>query len=94
MREARYLRLISWISQRGSKQEVPIVFFILLCPPQRTAYREVLSQMAAHLRIGNPLKAGGIAGSELRTAESQSGDTTNEPPLLLDICTGQKIVTT
>ncbi len=30
--------------------------------PQRTAYCEVPSQMAAHLRINNPLQAGEIAG--------------------------------
>ncbi len=30
---------------------------------QRTAYSEIPSQMAAHLRTGSPLKAGQIAGT-------------------------------
>jgi hypothetical protein len=50
--------------------------------PQRTAYREVPSQIAAHLRTGSPLWAGEIAGFEPTTAVSQSGVATNEPPLL------------
>ncbi len=41
------------------------------------------SKMAAHLRTGSPLYAGEIAGFEPRTAVSQSGVATNEPPLLL-----------
>jgi hypothetical protein len=50
--------------------------------PQRTAYREVPSKMAAYLRTGSPLKAGEIARFESRTAVSQSSVTTNEPPLV------------
>ncbi len=53
--------------------------------PQRTAYREVPSQMAAHLSTGSPLKAGEITGFKLRTAVSRSGVATNEPPLQLAI---------
>jgi hypothetical protein len=64
-----------------------IIFFELLslmfifssAAPQRTAYSEVLYQMAAHLKTGSPLKAGEIAGFEPRTAVSQSGVATNEP---------------
>jgi hypothetical protein len=35
--------------------EVSIFFLISSAAPQRTAYREVPSQMASHLRTGNPL---------------------------------------
>jgi hypothetical protein len=42
---------------------------------------EVPFQIAAHLRTGSPLLAGEIAGFELRTAVSQSGVATNEPPV-------------
>jgi hypothetical protein len=63
-------------------QEVPIVFIFSSATPQRTAYREVSSQMAAHLRTGSLLYAGEIAGFEPRTAVSQSGVANNEPPLL------------
>jgi hypothetical protein len=49
---------------------------------QRTAYSGVPSQMAAHPRIGSPLKAGEIAGLESGTVGLQSGVVTNEPPLL------------
>jgi hypothetical protein len=35
--------------------EVPIVFIFSSADPQRTAYREVPSQMADHLRTGNIL---------------------------------------
>ncbi len=62
--------------------EVPIVLIFSSAAPQRSAYSEVPFQMAAHLRTGNPLLAGEIAGFEPRTAVSQSGVTTNEPPLL------------
>ncbi len=54
----------------------------LLCRPQRTAYRELPSQMATHLRTGSPLLAGESAGFEARTVGLQSGVATNEPPLL------------
>jgi hypothetical protein len=42
----------------------------------------VPSHKTAHLRTDSPLYAGEIAGFEPRTAESQSGVTTNEPTLL------------
>jgi hypothetical protein len=51
-------------------------------PPQRTAYSEVPSQMAAQLRTSSPLYAGEIAAFKPRTAVSPSGVTSNEPPLL------------
>jgi hypothetical protein len=35
--------------------EVPIILHFSSAAPQRTAYREVPSQMAAHLRTGSPL---------------------------------------
>ncbi len=62
--------------------EVSNVFIFSSAAPQRTAYREVISQMAAKLRTGSPLKTGEIAGFEPRTAVLQSGVPTNEPPLL------------
>jgi hypothetical protein len=34
--------------------EIPIVY-TLLCAPQRTVYKEIPSQMAAHPRTGSPL---------------------------------------
>jgi hypothetical protein len=57
MRESK-INLLFWfftlIVLGGS--EVPIVFFIFSsAAPQRKAYREVPSQMAAHLRTGSPL---------------------------------------
>ncbi len=61
--------------------EVPIVF-IFSGGPSEGSLQEVPSQMAAHLRTGNALYAGEIAGPEPRTAVSQSGVATNEPPLL------------
>ncbi len=60
----------------------PYYFTFSSAAPQRTAYSEVPSQMAAHLRTGSPLQAGEIAGFEPRTAVLQSGVATNEPPLL------------
>ncbi len=57
------------------------LFIFSFATPQRTAYREVPSQMAVHLRTGSPLLAGEIAPFEPRTAVSHSGVTTNEPPL-------------
>ncbi len=78
---------------RASRYSIGKIFFSLIdrspyclyspLPPQRTVYREVPSQMAAHLRTGSRLWAGEIAGFGPRTAVSQSGVTTNEPPLLL-----------
>ncbi len=59
-----------------------MVFTFSSAAAQRTAYSEVPFQMAANLRTGNPPQAGEIAGFEPRTAVSQSGVTTNEPPLL------------
>jgi hypothetical protein len=59
-----------------------ILFIFSSAAPQRTAYREVPSQMADHLRTGSPLEAGEIVGFEPRTAVSQSVVSTNEPPLL------------
>jgi hypothetical protein len=63
--------------------EVPIVFIFSFAATHKTAYREVPSQMAARLRTGNPLLARQIAGFEPRSAVSQSGIATNEPPLLI-----------
>ncbi len=60
----------------------PYYFTLSSAAPQRTAYSEVPSQMAAHLRTGSPLQAGEIAGFEPRTAVLQSGITSNELPLL------------
>jgi hypothetical protein len=56
-------------------------FIFSSATPQRTAYSEVSSQKAAHLRTGSPLQAGEIAGFEPRTAVLQSRVATNEPPL-------------
>jgi hypothetical protein len=56
--------------------------------PQRTAYCEVPSHMAAHQRIGSPLLAGETAGFEPRIVGFQSGVTINEPPLLPNECSG------
>ncbi len=50
--------------------------------PQRTAYSEVLSKMAAPIRIGSPLYAGQIAGFEPGITGLQSCAATNEPLLL------------
>ncbi len=58
---------------------------ILLCrrSEDSRAYKEVPSQMAAHLRTGSPLQAGEMAGFEPTTAVLQYGVATNEPPLLI-----------
>ncbi len=63
-------------------EQKSLLYIFSSAAPQRTAYSEVLSQMAAHLRTGSPLQAGEIAGFEPRTAVLQSGVATNEPPLL------------
>jgi hypothetical protein len=36
-------------------EQKSLLFIFSSAAPQRTAYREVPSQMAAHLRIGSPL---------------------------------------
>jgi hypothetical protein len=56
-----------------------LLFRFSYATPQRTAYREVPSQKAAHLRTGGPLYAGEISGFEPRTAVSQSGVTVSLP---------------
>jgi hypothetical protein len=65
-----------------SVEQKSLLFIFSSAAPQRTTYREVPSQMKAHLRTGSPLRAGEIAGFEPETAVSQSSVATNEPPLL------------
>jgi hypothetical protein len=61
-------------------EQKSLLFIFCSAAPQRTTYSKVPSQMAAHLRTGSLLKAGEIAGFEQRTAVSQSGVATSEPP--------------
>ncbi len=62
-------------------EQKSLLYIFSSAAPQRTAYSEVPSQMAAHLRIGNPLYAEEVAGFKPRTAVSQCGVATTEPPL-------------
>jgi hypothetical protein len=63
-------------------EQKSLLFIFSSAAPERTAYSKVPSQMTAHLRTGSLLKAGEIAGFDPRTAVSQSGVATNEPPQL------------
>jgi hypothetical protein len=61
-------------------------YFISSATPQRTAYSEILSQMAAHLTAGSPLQAGEISEFEPGTTCLQSSLATIEPQLLISKC--------